>query len=132
MDSGNKIVRFLIWLGVVLLQLIMTQVVTLIFSLLLPGMENFQQTHPAVFVVFLGITFSVGIFLAGWLALKLGWLVAKPKYLARLASTLIGTYLPLILALILYKTLEAGNPFFIISMLTGVLGFHLPGWLERS
>jgi len=132
MDSGKKILRFLTWLGVALLQLIMTQVVTFLISLLVPGMENFPQTHPALFVVVLGVTFSTGVFLTGWLALKLRWLAAKPIYPARLVATLIGAYLPLIVALILYHPLEPGNPFFFISMLTSVLGFHVPGWVERK
>jgi hypothetical protein len=132
MDTGKKMLRLLIWLGVVLLQIIMTQVVTFLLSLLLPGMENFPQTHPALFVVILGLTFSTGVFLTGWLALKLRWLSTPPKYPARLVATLIGAYLPLILALILYHALEPGNPFFSISILASVLGFHVPGWIHRK
>jgi hypothetical protein len=75
MNSGKKMLRFLPWLGVALLQLIMTQVVTFLLSLLVPGMENFPQTYPTLFVVVLGVTFSSGVFLAGWLALKRRWLI---------------------------------------------------------
>jgi len=50
---------------------------------------------------------------------------------ARLAGTLIGVYLPLIVALIPYHSLEPGNLFFFISMLACILGFHLPGWVGR-
>ena len=132
MNSGKKITRFLIWLGVAIFQLIMTQVVTFLLSLLIPGMGDFPQTHPALFVVILGITFSTGVFLTGWLALKLRWLASTPNYLARLVATLIGAYLPLILALIIYQTLEPGNPFFFISMLASILGFHVPGWIKRK
>ena len=132
MDFIRKIPRILTWLGIALLQLIMTQVVTFLLTLFVQDMENFPQSHPALFVVILGVAFSTGVFLTGWLALKLRWLAAKPKYPARLVATLIGAYLPLIVALILYHTLEAGNPFFFISMLTSVLGFHLPGWIERK
>ncbi len=132
MDSGKKILRFFAWLGVALLQLIMTQVITFLLSLFVPGMENFPQTHPALFVAGLGVTFSTGVFLAGWLGLKRGWLAAKPKYPARLAATLIGAYLPLIAALIFYHPLEPGNPFFFISMLASLLGFYVPGWIERK
>ena len=130
MNSGKKILRFLTWLGIFLLQLILLQVVTFLFSLLVPGMENFGQTNPAIFVLILGVTFSLGIFLAGWLALKLRWLKSAPKYPARLVATLIGAYLPLILALIIFHSLEPGNPFFSISMLAGILGFYIPGWIE--
>ena len=132
MDAGKKLLHLLTGLGVALLQLIMTLVVTFLLSLLAPGMENFPQTQPVLFVVVLGITFSTGVFLAGWLALKLRWLAAMPKYPMRLVATLIGAYLPLIVALILYHPLEPGNPFFFISMLTSVLGFYVPGWIERK
>ena len=132
MDSGKKMLRFLTVPGTVLLQLIMTQVVTFLLSLFLPGMENFPQTHPVPFVVILGITFSTGVFLAGWLAVKLRWMALKPKYLARFFSALIGAYLPLLVALILYHPLEPGNPFFFVSVLTSVGGFYLPGWIERK
>lgn len=132
MNSGKKPIRFLVWLGVSILQLIMTQVVTFLLSLLVPGMGDFPQTHPALFVVILGLTFSSGVFLIGWLALKLRWVAFTPMYPVRLIATLIGAYLPLILALILYHPLEPGNPFFSISMLTSILGFHVPGWFERK
>ncbi len=69
MNSGKNILRFLIYLGVVLFQLIMTQVMTLLFSFIIPGMENFPQTNPALFSIILGITFTAGVFLAGWLAI---------------------------------------------------------------
>lgn len=130
MNSGKNILRFLIYLGVVFFQLIMTQVTTLLFSFIIPGMENFPQTNPALFSIILGIAFTAGVFLAGWLSIKLGWLVAKPNYPLRLVATLIGAYLPLIFALVLYDTLDPGNPFFFISMLTSILGFHIPGWIE--
>jgi hypothetical protein len=132
LTAGKRVLRILVWPAVFVLQLIMTQLVTLMFSFLLPDMENFPQTQPAPFVIVLGITFSTGIFLVGWAALRWRWLEAKPVYRARLAGTLLGAYLPLILALVLYRTLDPGNPFFFISILTGILGFWLPGWIERG
>ena len=131
MDFGKKTPRIQPWLGVALLQLVMTQVVTFVLSMFLPGIENFQQTRPLLFAVSVGISFSTGVFLAGWLALRLHWLSVKPKYLARLVCTLLGAYLPLILALFLYPTLEAGNPFFFISILVSMVGFYLPDWIMK-
>lgn len=132
MKSRTKIRRYLVGLGVIGLQLIMTQVTTFLFSLLVPDMENFPQTYPGLFAVFLGITFSAAVFLVGWLALKLRWLDGEPKYAARLVGTLIGAYLPLILGLIRYHALEAGNPLFLISILASVLGFYIPGWTAKQ
>jgi hypothetical protein len=132
MTIGKKFHPVVIWLGVALLQLIMTQVVTFLFSFLFPEVENFQRTHPVLFAALLGFTFSLGVFLPGWLALRFRWLKAKPLYPARLAGTMIGAALPLLIALIIYRILEAGNPFFLISILASILGFHLPGWVWRQ
>ena len=132
MNLGKKTTRFVAWVGILLLQLIMTQVVTFLASLFLPDMENLQRTQPLLFVIVVGITFSVGIILAGWLAVKFGWLVIEPKYPARIVATLIGAYVPLILALAIYPRVEAGNPFFSISILAGILGFHIPSWMKKK
>jgi hypothetical protein len=86
------------WFGVILFQLIMTQVVTLLFSFIVPGMEVLQKSQPVLFLLFVGISFSVGIFLAGWVAIKFGWVKIAPKLSTRLIGTLVGAYLPLILA----------------------------------
>jgi hypothetical protein len=131
-NTGNNIKRVLIFLGVAILQLIGTQVVTFILSLLIPGMGDSPQIQPVFFALILGFTFSTGVFLVGWLAIKYHWLSAEPRAAARLVGTLIGAYLPLIAALIIFRMLEPGNPFFFISMLASILGFHLPTWLKKG
>ena len=131
MLSRRKILRFITWLGVAILQLIMTQFVTLLVSMPFPrGMEDYPQAHPVFFVFILGITFTIGVFYTGWLAIKKRWISAQPKYRLRLIYTLIGAYLPLVVALIFYHPLEPGNPFFFVSMITSVVGFYIPGWIE--
>lgn len=119
--------RIAIWFGVILFQLIMTQVVTLLFSFIVPDMEVLQKSQPVLFLFFAGLSFSVGVFLAGWVAIKFGWVKIAPKLLFRLFGTLVGVSLPLILALFIYPTIEAGNPFLTVSMLMGIAGFHLAG-----
>ena len=131
-ELHRGILTMIIRLAVALLQLTMTQVVTFVLSLLLPGMGDFPQTYPALFVVILGITYSTGVFLPGWLALERRWLKARPDYSARLIATLVGAYVPLVVALMLYRSLEPGNPFFSVSILTCVLGFYIPGWIGRK
>ena len=129
MAANVRVTRFIPFLAVILLQLFMTQVVTFLFSVLLPGMETMSLTNPVLFVVIVGIAFSAGVFVAGWLALSRGWLKLKTQYLARLAGALLGAYVPLIVALIVYPVLEPGNPFYLVSMLCSILGFYVPGWL---
>lgn len=131
MQPAQKIAHLLIHLAVLLLQIIMTQVVTFIVHLLLPGLEYTQQNQPLLFVIFLGLTFAAGIYLVGVLALRQGWLGGKPRYAARLLATLAGAYLPLVASLIFYRYLEPGHPSFILSILVGIMGFHFPGWSDR-
>jgi hypothetical protein len=132
MVSRKKNFRFIVGLGVALLQLIMTQFVTFLITLPFPDMENFPQTHSVVFVILLCISFTIGVFYTGWVAIKLGRLPLKPKLRSRLIFTLIGAAIPLILALVLYHPLEPGNPFFFVSMLTSVVGFYVPEWIRRG
>ncbi|KAF0107449.1 MAG: hypothetical protein FD146_1927 [Anaerolineaceae bacterium] len=132
MSTGQKIARFFIWLAIAFVQFVSTQIVTLLASFAFPDMENFPQTQPLLFVFVLGITFSIGVFLVGWLALKLRWLKMEPKLIARLIGTLVGAYLPLVIALFLYHPMEPGNPFFFIAMLTSVAGFYLGGWIGKK
>ena len=132
METGTKTARFLIGIGVVFLQLIMTQVVMFLFSMFIPDVEKFQQSYPVFFALIAGLAFSAGVFLAGWLALKLGWLKGHPRLANRLIGTLACAYLPLVIALLIYRILEAGNPFFLISILASILGFHFPGWLVKQ
>ena len=132
MNSGQNKTRWFVWLGVVFLQLIMTQVVTLLFSFLIPDVEQFQQANPAVFALIVGISFSIGAFLPGWLAFKAGWLKENPKLPVRLVSTLVGAYIPLIIALVIYRVIVAGNPFLAVSILFSILGFHVPGWFAKE
>ena len=132
MTAGLRSRRLLLWIGVALFQLVMTQVVTFLASFLLGDVGVFQQTHPALFAGILGAAFAVGVFLAGGLALRLHWLVAQPRWAARLVGALIGAYLPLGIALILYRTLEPGNPFFLVSTIATVVGFHVPSWVRSG
>ena len=132
MDSGKKFLRIMVHLGIVLLQLIMTQLVTLLASFLLPDVENFPQTHSALFAIILGITFTTGVFLTGLVAIKLGWLKIMPLLAMRLGATLAGAYLPLVIALLVYPVLEPGNPLFFIAEITSILGFYIPGWINKA
>jgi hypothetical protein len=132
MDSGQNKTRWFVWVGVAFLQLIMTQVVTFLFSMFIPNVEQFQKTSPVGFALIAGFSFSVGAFLPGWLAFKTGWLKGSPKLPVRLIFTFLGAYIPLAIGLLVYGTIEAGNPFLAVSIVFSILGFHLPGWIARE
>ncbi len=132
MKSGKKGLSFLAWPLTILLQLILTQVVTFLFSTLIPGMENYPDTRPVFFVAVAGISFSVGVFLGGFLAIRQRWLAIPPKYPVRFVAALIGAYVPLIVALFLYHPIGIGNPFFLVAIIASILGFYVPGWMARK
>ena len=110
----------------------MTQVVTFLVSAPVPNMEDFPETQSTLFVFILGITFTTGVFLTGWLAIKLRWLKAEKRYLARLIGTLVGAYLPLLIALFIFHPLDAGNPFFFISTIMCIAGFYVGGVTRKN
>lgn len=132
MSVGKNATSIVPWLAVILLQIILTQVVTFAASLLMPGMEGVSDRQPALLVGILTLTFSTGVFLGGWLALKQGWLAGAPKLAARLLGAVLGAGIPLLLALLIYGGFEPGTPFFWFSILASILGFHLPGWMGRK
>jgi hypothetical protein len=129
MNTNQKISSFLLFCAVVVAQVIATQLVTFVASLLLPNMGDFPQTLPVIFILILGITYTIGIYLVGLLALKFHWVKVPPNLRSRLVGTLLGAYLPLVVAVFIYHPLEPGNPFFFIAIFTSILGFHLPSWL---
>ena len=120
-----------IGLGVGLLQLILTQVVTFAASLVLPAMGDSQLDNSVFFALVLGMTFTTGAFLGGWIALKRQWLKVEARLLLRLVATSVGAYLPLVLGLIVYRVLEPGNPFFLVAELAAVVAFHLPSLIRN-
>jgi hypothetical protein len=130
MNTKPSFVRVLILLGVLFFQLVMTQVVTFIASMVFGGFENLQPANKYLFAAAIGFTFSVGSFFAGWVALRFRWLDAMPKYPARAVGTLLGAYIPLLAAVLLYPRLEPGNPLYAVSILSCILGFHVPTWIR--
>ena len=137
MTLDKKCPSWLIWLGIALLQYIAAQLVTFLVYLLVgllfaEDMGNFPLTRPVLFIFILGLAFTLGVFLVGWLALRLGWLAGKPVIILRLIAALVGAYLPLVLGLLLIRPLVPGHPIFNFSILTCIAGFHLPGWVGKK
>jgi hypothetical protein len=124
--------KFFVTAGIVFAQLVMTQVVTFIASLALPQMENMVSTQPVIFTAIAGATFTIGIILVGWFALRQGWIASRPRFPLRVLTTLIGAYLPMTVAVMVFRALEAGSPFFFASIMAGILGFFVPGWFDKT
>ena len=110
MKSRPMFVRILIILGILFFQLVMTQVITFVLSRPIVGLENVQQSNKYLFAAIIGLTFSIGAFFSGWVALRLRWLEASPRLPARAIGTLLGAYIPLLAAVLIYPVLEPAIP----------------------
>lgn len=118
--------------GVVLFQLVAILSVTFLVSLLTWTLTDNPETQSGNYVLFFGLSISIGVFLAGWLAFKFQWLQGQLLPLPRLISTVLGAYLPLVVILLIETVIRAGHPVFTMALFTGILGFHLPAWLKRK
>jgi len=132
MKSKNLFIKILVIIGVGILQYIAAMLVTLLLSIIFPGMEGAIDNNVPLFVVALGLAYALGIWLVGWLAIALKWRSVTHQYRLRVVTTVIGTYISLIIALMAYPKLEPGNPFFFIAIVTGIIGFLLPEWLPQE
>jgi|WetSurMetagenome_2_1015567.scaffolds.fasta_scaffold08213_5 hypothetical protein len=130
MKSKPSFVRVLILLGVLFFQLVLIQGALFVVSYLLMIFGGYGQTGKIMDALVLGISFSAGSFLAGWIALKFHWLDAETKYATRAVGTLLGAFIPLLAAVLIYPRLEPGNPFYAVSILFSILGFHIPSWIK--
>lgn len=130
MKSKPLFVRVLVILGVLIFQLFFIQVVLFLVSFALVSLGGYGQTGRFLNVLILGLTFSAGSFLAGWIALRFHWLDADPKYLARAIGTLLGAFLPFLAALLLSANLGPGHTFYELSILFCILGFYVPTWIR--
>lgn len=135
MENRKDTSFYLIWLVVSFVQAIASQVSGLLISILFSvifRIEPLPDTDPGIFVLLAGVMYATGIFFIGWLAIKLKYLKVQPLYALRLAGTLIGAYLPFLLAWAIYKPMQPGNPLFFVAIFTAILGFQIPGWFKRD
>lgn len=119
--------KILGFIGVLLLQLVSIFGFTFLVSMLTFPYTEDPATQSGNYVLFFGLSITLGVFLAGWVALQNRWLSPPRLLLPRLAGTALGAYVPQIIVLLINKMIPAGHPVFTIAMLLGILGFHLPG-----
>lgn len=119
-------------IGVGILQFIAAMLVTLLVSVMFPSLEKAIENNIPLFVVVLGLSYAIGIWLVGWLFIVMKWRKVPSDFGLRFVTTIIGTYLSIIIALMAYPKLEPGNPFLFIAMITGIIGFLVPEWLTQG
>jgi len=126
---GKRVLRFVIWFGVAIAQVLMTQFVAYLVSRLFPDLEEIPPDRAVLFGLAIVLSYIAGIYLTGWAALLAGWVIGPPFYLARLIWTVIGVLIPFAVAALLGTLLEPGVQILIASIVAGIVGFYLPGWV---
>ena len=132
MKNKSLVLRILGIIGVGILQYIAAMLITLLVSVMFPSLDKAIENNVPLFVVSLGLSYAIGIWLVGWLFIGMKWRKAASDFGLRFVTTVIGVYISLIIALMAYPQLEPGNPFFFIAVITGIIGFLLPEWLPQG
>ena len=122
-------IKPLMWVAAVFLQIIMTQAVTFAASFALPNNEHIRSEQPVLFAVFVSLTFAAGVFLGGWLAIRMGWINLPPRLPLRAIGALLGAALPLMVGLLVPAVLQAEGAW--PSLLLSLALFYLAGILAR-
>jgi hypothetical protein len=126
---GKRVLRFVIWFGVAIAQVLMTQFVAYLVSLLFPGLEEIPPDRAVLFALAIVLSYIAAIYLTGWAALLVGWVTTPPFYLARFIWTVVGVLVPFGVAALLGRLTEPGVQILIASIVAGIVGFYLPGWV---
>jgi len=131
---GKRVLSFVIWFGVAVAQVLMTQFVAYLVSLFFPNLEEIPPDRAVLFSLAIVLSYIAGIYLTGWAALLAGWVTTPPLYLARFIWTAVGVLIPFGVAALLGTLLEPGPQILIASIVAGIVGFYLPGWVwpDRS
>jgi hypothetical protein len=126
---GKRVLRIIIWLGIPIAQVLMTQFVAYLVSLLFPDVEEIPPGQVVFFALAIVLSYIAGIYFTGWAALLAGWVNSPPFYLTRFIWTVIGVLIPFGVAALLGTLAEPGPQILIASIVAGIVGFYLPGWV---
>jgi len=150
MSVRKKILRIAGWIFTILNQAVMGYVTIFLFSVLgstlfSPDITSWGGWITILLFVWLG--FVIGVYSVGALSLNLGWSGSPKKYRQRLFFTLMGGVIPILVLIGIrlaiapngtesqYKEVIANlwQPRLTSSSLvTGLLGFYLPGWIGKK
>jgi hypothetical protein len=150
MNTRKKIFKIAGWIFTILNQAVMGYLTIFLFSvmgstLLTPDNTSWRGWLINLLVVWLG--FGIGVFSVGALSLNLGWSGSPKKYRARLIGTVIGGLIPILVLIGIRLAIAPSGTdsqfqevianqwqprLTTISLLTGLLGFYLPGWMGKK
>lgn len=129
MDAIRRWSKPFMWVAAIFLQIIMTQAVTFAASFAVPNNEQIRSEQPVLYAVFVSLTFAAGVFLGGWLAIRMDWINLPPRLPLRALMALVGAALPLMVGLLVPAVLQAEGAW--PSLLLSLALFYLAGIVGR-
>lgn len=124
--TAAKLVRF--WI-VVLIQALLSQVVTFIVSIALFYQKLVPEIKDLWLIGIIVLCFTVGIQVGGWIGFRT-WLIDGPRRATiRFLAAVLGCVLPFAFALLVSSPVEPGTPVYMIAVIGGLMGYHLVGQL---
>jgi len=130
------------WLLTIIFQVVGAYLVVFLFSVIFAGIDTTSRAGWLILLVIIWLGFVIGVNLVGQMALRRVWRGVPVLSLQRLAGTMIGALLPLLILLPIGYSVpvgDAGSRFYNLvtntwqpimaqaSLLAAIVGYYTPG-----
>ncbi len=147
MSVAKFILRLLGWLVIVILQIAASFLLIFLFSEFFSGVDATSRADWLAVLFFIWLGYVIGIYVVGYASLVLVWKQLQLVPLRRLAGTMIGALVPLLILLPIGYSIPVGDsgtrfndlvtnnwqPILAQASLFGaILGFYLPAVFSRK
>ncbi len=141
------ILRLLGWLVIIILQIAASFLLIFLFSVVFSGVDTTSRTDWLAVLFFIWLGYVIGIYAVGYASLILIWKRVQLIPLQRLAGTMIGALVPLLVLVPIGYSLPVGDsgtrfndlvtnnwqPILAqASLFAAILGFYLPAAFSRK
>ena len=143
MFDFRRILNFLGWAFVALLQIMVSFAAAFLWSYLLADRDIYVRREWMLVLAGIWLSFTLGIYLIGWLYLTIRRSTHSKKGKVRLAWVASGVWVPILILLVISLALDFNNvertksvldnwqpKLWALSLILGLLGFHIPGWFR--
>lgn len=144
MFDFRRILNFLGWAFIALLQVIVSYTSIFLLSTLFADLDTYKRGDWILILAGIWLSFTLGIYFVGWLYLVIRRSDRSKRGIVRLAGVALGVMIPLIILVVISLAFDFGNvertksvlfdnwqpKLWDLSLILGLLGFHLSGWFR--
>ncbi len=147
MGAYKFILRVLAWIVTILLQIAASLLIILLFTIIFAGVDTTTRLGWLALLFLIWLGYVIGVNLVGYGLLRWAWRIARLLPGQRLAGTMIGALIPLLILLPIGFSVpvgDNGSQFYNlvtnnwqpvlaqVSLFAGILGYYLPGMLRQK